>query len=337
MVLGPRESAKLISRLSKNVFIEDEGVKEIACKVLEGLKSKAVSVDNFSQNELHPKPDDPKAIDWIFVVDTLNFCFWSPKGAAKWSVNGHTGYFALCAAIKRAIDDGKPIYDSNFYSRITKDELKTILRGDDDACEIPLIEERVKNLQQVGNVLKEKYKGTFVECITQCRGSAEQLLKLVVNNFESYRDEADYQGYRVSFYKRAQILIGDVWACFRGEGIGAFHDIDKITMFADYRIPQVLAHFGAMRYSNTLLSALQLDTELTEGCAEEVEIRGCSIEVIERVVNELNATITQYPALGLKKSDFNSILIDHFLWDYRKYHSSELESIPFHKVRTIFY
>ncbi|XP_012273350.1 queuosine salvage protein isoform X2 [Orussus abietinus] len=299
MVLGPRESAKLISRLSKNVFIEDEGVKEIACKVLEGLKSKAVSVDNFSQNELHPKPDDPKAIDWIFVVDTLNFCFWSPKGAAKWSVNGHTGYFALCAAIKRAIDDGKPIYDSNFYSRITKDELKTILRGDDDACEIPLIEERVKNLQQVGNVLKEKYK--------------------------------------VSFYKRAQILIGDVWACFRGEGIGAFHDIDKITMFADYRIPQVLAHFGAMRYSNTLLSALQLDTELTEGCAEEVEIRGCSIEVIERVVNELNATITQYPALGLKKSDFNSILIDHFLWDYRKYHSSELESIPFHKVRTIFY
>lgn len=28
-------------------------------------------------------------------------------------------------------------------------------------------------------------------------------------------------------------------------------------MFADYRIPQVLLHFGAIRYSNTLLSRLQ--------------------------------------------------------------------------------
>lgn len=63
--------------------------------------------------------------------------------------------------------------------------------------------------------------------------------------------------FSVSFYKRAQILVGDIWACFKGEGIGKFHDIDYITMFADYRIPQVLVHFGAIRYSNPLLSRLQ--------------------------------------------------------------------------------
>jgi hypothetical protein len=39
----------------------------------------------------------------------------------------------------------------------------------------------------------------------------------------------------VSLHKRAQILIGDIWACFQGEGLGAFDDIDTITMFADYR------------------------------------------------------------------------------------------------------
>jgi hypothetical protein len=39
--------------------------------------------------------------------------------------------------------------------------------------------------------------------------------------------------------KRAQILIADVWACFNGEAYGAFTDIDRITMFADYRVPQV--------------------------------------------------------------------------------------------------
>lgn len=61
----------------------------------------------------------------------------------------------------------------------------------------------------------------------------------------------------VSFYKRAQILIGDIWACFKGQDYGRFNDINYITMFADYRIPQVLIHFGAIRYSNPLLSKLQ--------------------------------------------------------------------------------
>jgi len=39
----------------------------------------------------------------------------------------------------------------------------------------------------------------------------------------------------VSCYKRAQILIADIWACCEGQGLGAFDDIDSITMFADYR------------------------------------------------------------------------------------------------------
>lgn len=33
MAVMPRESAKLIARLSKNVFIEEEGVKNLACVV----------------------------------------------------------------------------------------------------------------------------------------------------------------------------------------------------------------------------------------------------------------------------------------------------------------
>lgn len=41
--------------------------------------------------------------------------------------------------------------------------------------------------------------------------------------------------FQVSFYKRAQILVADIWACFEGKSYGEFHDIDTITMFADYR------------------------------------------------------------------------------------------------------
>lgn len=61
-------------------------------------------MNNFSQHELHPSPDDPRAVDWIFVLDTLNYSFWSKKDSLKWTVHGQTGYFALCAAVKRAIN-----------------------------------------------------------------------------------------------------------------------------------------------------------------------------------------------------------------------------------------
>lgn len=74
-------------------------------QIFEKLQDKTISIDMFSQHELHPSSSDPSAADWIFVVDTLNFCFWSPD-AAHYSVshNGkrYTGYFALCAALNRA-------------------------------------------------------------------------------------------------------------------------------------------------------------------------------------------------------------------------------------------
>lgn len=39
----------------------------------------------------------------------------------------------------------------------------------------------------------------------------------------------------VKIYKRVQILVADIWACFEGKSYGEFNDIDSITMFADYR------------------------------------------------------------------------------------------------------
>lgn len=57
----------------------------------------------YGDDGLHPNPDDKSVVDWIFVIDTLNFCFWSKDKLKKWCVDGQTGYYALVAAIRRAI------------------------------------------------------------------------------------------------------------------------------------------------------------------------------------------------------------------------------------------
>lgn len=295
-------------------------------------------MDNFSQHAFHPKATDPIACNWVFLIDTLNFCFWTPGDDTKWQVNGSTGYFALCAAIKRAIDNGTDITNPRFYATITLGQLEAILEGDDASTRCPLLAERVECLHQVGTLLLDKYNGDFVNCVKAAGGSAQRLLAQVVDEFPCYRDEATFNGERVSIYKRAQILVGDLWSCYRGQGLGHFDDIDAITMFADYRVPQVLVHFGCLEYSDELLAILRTDVIMANGCAEEVEIRGASIHAVELLKAQVRSEVRlHHPQLAGASSVVNSILLDHFLWDYRRRFAKELEHIPFHKTISVYY
>ena len=38
-----------------------------------------------------------------------------------------------------------------------------------------------------------------------------------------------------------------------------------------------------------------------------------------------------------RDTEVNAVLIDHYLWDYRREHAAETADIPFHKVRCIYY
>lgn len=149
------------------------------------------------------------------------------------------------------------------------------------------------------------------------------------------RDVAEYNGKPVAIYKRAQILIADIWACFEGQSYGEFHDIDTITMFADYRIPQVLLYFGALEYSEELKEYLKKDHMMKTGDRYELEIRGCSIWVIELINKETRALLDAHTET--KGMICNSIFIDHFLWDFRRNHNDEMQDIPFHRIRCIYY
>lgn len=223
------------------------------------------------------------------------------------------------------------ILNPNFYSTITKEQLKQVLRSD-TSTEIPLLQERVNCLHEVGSSLLENFDGSFRNCVTKAGKSAISLLSLIIDNFNCFRDEAVYKGHKVAIYKRAQILIGDIWACFGGKGDGHFKDIDEVTMFADYRVPQTLLYYGVFEYSDDLTNKLKKDTILKNGDELEIEIRGCSIHAVELLKN---------CAQKMLKNDqqINSILIDHFLWDFRRKHANEIleKALPFHKTYSIYY
>ncbi|XP_011872216.1 PREDICTED: UPF0553 protein v1g230591-like [Vollenhovia emeryi] len=97
---------------AQNVSISMKGIQQLTLEVMTYMLHN-ITIDNIGEigfkyarlsSEFHPTQNDCRAVDWLFVLNTLNFALWPKKNEPEWSVNGLTGYMALCAAIKRAID-----------------------------------------------------------------------------------------------------------------------------------------------------------------------------------------------------------------------------------------
>ena len=67
----------------------------------------------------------------------------------------------------------------------------------------------------------------------------------------------------VAFLKRAQIFAADVWNRFGGHGYGEFHDIDALTMFADYRYLHIFIMNVNTEAHNKYLSLSPLSLSLS--------------------------------------------------------------------------
>ena len=114
--LSPRESGKLIAEQSEDVSIDDAGVEVAAAMLAESFVTEDFSMSSWKKETLHPDvrtgedfwgSSDCKrsvryfrgcyfqianedAIDFIFLMDTLNFCFWHEDPNRKFKVGYST-------------------------------------------------------------------------------------------------------------------------------------------------------------------------------------------------------------------------------------------------------
>ncbi|CAO3613519.1 unnamed protein product [Cunninghamella echinulata] len=275
----------------------------------------------------------------IFLVDLLNFSFWSDidkedKGKShsdrytiKYKGNSYTGYWSLCAAINKALDNGIPITKPSYLQQASNEELASIFKSD-TIEEISLLSDRIQLMKQAGQVLCQHFNGSFLYCIQKANHSAQSLIDIILEHFPSFRDIHEFKGRKVYILKRAQILVADIWACFDGKSYGEFKDIDSITMFADYRVPQALYHLNLLEYTTELKNKLKNREILLSGSPEEIEIRGNSIWSVELVRRHIQSLSP--------KNHINAILIDFYIWDLAKEIQTDF-IIPTHCTRSVYY
>ncbi|KAF7193910.1 Queuosine salvage protein [Pseudocercospora fuligena] len=155
-----------------------------------------------------------------------------------------------------------------------------------------------------------------VRLIQKSDRSAGKLVNLLAHHFPCFRDETRFEGRRVRLLKRAQIFVADLWAALNRTGLGEFHDIDHLTMFADYRVPQSLHSLGVLIYSPPLEYRIRDLRPIESGHAWEVQLRGCSIWAVELIRREILRAHREATSI-------NAVLIDFFLYDLAKERESQ--------------
>jgi hypothetical protein len=329
--LGVLGSTLWVVEHSNSVWINKVRVDNV-CPLL--LSHYSPTPEPVWYERFHFQDGTERTVNWLLVLDALNFCFWGEKGQPRWRVNYNgeilDGYWAEAASLTRAVADCFPLWNAEYLSTMSREDLAYIFRptkGADgsEAEMIPLFDARLSNVHEVGRVLLERYAGQFSHAIKKAQGSAVNLVLLLEQAFTSFRDIAVYRSKEIRFLKRAQICVADLHGAFGGKRWGAFTDLEKLTIFADYKLPQVLRHHGVLEYAPELARRIDNQELLQPGGEEEVEIRAATIWACELLRREMSHVSGQ---------SITAIEIDQLLW-YLGQNSAEMR--PYHRCRTIYY
>ncbi|PKN29095.1 MAG: hypothetical protein CVU64_09975 [Deltaproteobacteria bacterium HGW-Deltaproteobacteria-21] len=267
-----------------------------------------------------------KTVAYFLVLDTLNFCFWPLPGTPRWEITvdsePFSGYYGLAACLKRAVRSGTPLDSAEYLASMNLAELKKVLEG---RGELQLMGDRLRSLQELGRVLLGSFGGEAWKLVDAAGGSALELARLLARNLQSFKDEAVYQGKKVFFHKRAQILAADLFGGFQGKKWGGFSDMELLTAFPDYKLPQVLRHLGIFQYTEELARKIDSMSLIPAGSPEEIEIRANTVWAVELLREELGRS-------GQKRRAYE---IDWILWNLGQ--DDAFREKPYHRTVTIFY
>ncbi len=310
-----------IVKNAKDVFIDHEAVVSAA----KAWASKKIIIPVWD-NKYHLVTDnDKQMMNYLFILDTLNFCFWNDRGE-RWyfSHRGKKtgGYFGMALALKNFFEKYPNKSNFEYLAKISfKEFADLIFQGGENLL---FLKERFKALRGVALVMVRKYEGDARQFVKAAKGSFENLVKKIVKELPSYQDISIYCGKKIYFLKRAQILPLDIYAAFFGKDLGKFSDLEYPTAFADYKVPQIFRHYGILRYSDKLENKIQNRVLIKKGSREELEIRAATIWAVEYLREELEK-------LGKKLYSFQ---IDWILWNESQ---GKGMILPYHLTKTIFY
>jgi hypothetical protein len=220
-----------------------------------------------------------------------------------------------------------PKLTSQELMNTSKEEVATAfgLEGNEELDD--LVELLHKVILELGNNTQEY--GSLTSFVTKKLGDvsmdtpAGDLVWDLVETFPSTFDDCPtVNGHRVCFYKKAQLVVGELFHRFRSED-GRFHfaDGNKLTAYIDNVICATLRYKKVIVPCHELVEHIENGTELPMGSEDEVSLRAAACVGVEEVVRTIALSAME---------------LDSYLWggfgkvpEVRKYQR--------HATKTVFY
>lgn len=285
---GILASTKAVMESARFVRLNKKAVEQTAVDIREYLKEHS----DFPDRGHRLTGDFKTDAQLIFFESMMGFCFWVLPGKPKWGIELQDGekvdgWYGVCAAFRRAYEEGVPVTDADFLARASESEVRNIFRSATGA-EIPLLDKRVAILNENARILKEGFGGEAV------------------------------------FLKIAHLLALDVEYRLTPESQRPFlKNFDQLSVFADYKLPQLLRMFGVVEYEKSLAETVDSYTVISPGSPQEIEIRSAAIWGIELLRQEIQS--------------YSSIQIGHVIWLKSQDQSLQSRIKPYHRTYTTFY
>lgn len=274
--------------------------------------------------------DTDEAIDFILVADSIDTALTDFARHEKFQVDYAGKHWSDSEAeftcLKRAMDDGVPILDGRYLAKMSRAELDKVFTGN---IPMPMLDEKLAVLHEVGNVLAERYDGRFHKFVQSCSprlyDKGNGLIDRMVKEFPRFSDVSSLDGHEIKFYKLAQLGVWMLYAALHSAGKFRLDDPEKMTAFADYIVPVALRLHGITRYSEKLEQAIQSHQLIPRDSRWEIEIRAHCIYATALLCEEVNK---------LRPHDKQVIIpqIDARFWTH--YHTT---TWPHHLTQTIMY
>ena len=273
------QSIEAVIEQTEHVRINYDKAKEFAQNILEEdikhwMEESPVNFSRLSSDE---------RLAFLFVFNSISFSYW---GNPKWTVEDQErGTWSMLTSLQRALEEEKSILNPDYLANLKQEDLERILRGN---VKIPMLEERLQILRELGKVVSNCYNGNFANVIVDGEGDVLKLLEVLVNRFPSFNDSSTYHGEKVYFHKRAQLLISDISYAF-----GNLTATEQLTACADYILPMGLRYFRVLEYSPEFTEKIDNKVTLNENSEEVNENRMATILAVEKIAKERGITSMQ--------------------------------------------
>ena len=238
---------------------------------------------------------------------------------------GMSGYFTVASGLNDHFRVNGPLSAADLVRLTPGDCTRIFGQSPENAVVGELMGLFATALNDLGRFLKHRFSGSFSALLERADTSAATLVMLL-REMPFYEDVTSYDGLQVHFFKRAQLTVADLALAFGGQGPGRFHDLHRLTLFADNLVPHVLRMDNVLVYDEDLAARIDAGEPIERDSHAEVEIRACAVHTVEKLCATLNTQGRRVLPMEL----------DYLLWN-RGQQPFYKKTKPRHRTRTVFY